>query len=331
MKKQLFTLMAAGLPALATEMPPMIPDGPVEYDTLTYEASSATQDYVPTEESMNPYGTPAYDMPATAPMAAPSSERNGYVNLNVYTSNYNVRGMGFCDHITEHGFSSLSGSYTFPNRNFFGRGIQQRVSGEFGIIWDAGCPLGDTPMANVHYAMGKEIFPNLLVELGTTYRRGGIEGYLARVHDGVSHRATWEFDLTITYNDHQKGFFGSATWGLGVWGLTGSYFDAEIGYRFTDVINRGNFGSDLEISAGIAPSVKYWGSHVEGVDAYRVKVALVPFTNNGSMGRDAKAQVKPWIMGSWSGSNAGKLDRYTGYGPVDHFQITVGIDMGLKF
>lgn len=331
MKKQFFTLLAVGLPALATEMPPMIPDGPVEYDTMTYEPAADTQEYVPTEYGTSDYDTPAYDIPASLPMAAPSSDRNGYLNLNVYTSNYQVRGMGFSNRLTEHGFSSVNGSYTFPNRNLFGRGIQQRVSGEFGIIWDAGCPLGDTPMANVHYALGKEIFPNLLVELGTTYRRGGIEGYMARYHDGVSHRATWEFDLTLTYNDYQKGFFGSATWGLGVWGLTGSYFDAEIGYRFTDVINRGNFGTDLEISAGIAPSVKYWGSKVEGVDAYRVKVALCPFTNSGSMGRDGRAQVKPWIQCAWSGSNAAKLDHYTGYGPVDHFQITVGIDMGLKF
>ncbi|MBQ3240908.1 MAG: hypothetical protein IJB00_06980 [Akkermansia sp.] len=326
MKKQLFTLLAASVPTLATEMPPMIPDGPVEYEAMTYEPSAATQDYVPSG-----YETPGYDIPATAPMYAPSSERNGYLNLNVYTTNYNVRGMGFCNHITEHGFSSVNGSYTMPNRNLFGRGIQQRVSGEFGIIWDAGCPLGDTPMANVHYAMGKEVFPNCLIELGTTFRRGGIEGYLAHFHDGTSHRATWEFDLTITYNDHQKGFFGSATWGLGVWGLTGSYFDAEIGYRFTDIINLGNFGSDLELSAGIAPSVKYWGSKVEGVDAYRIKAALCPFTHNGSMGRDGRAQLKPWIQCAWSGSNAGKLDHYTGYGPVDHFQITVGIDMGIKF
>ncbi len=326
MKKQLFTLLAASVPTLATEMPPMIPDGPVEYEAMTYEPSAATQDYVP-----GGYETPGYDIPATAPMYAPSSERNGYLNLNVYTTNYNVRGMGFCNHITEHGFSSVNGSYTMPNRNLFGRGIQQRVSGEFGIIWDAGCPLGDTPMANVHYAMGKEVFPNCLIELGTTFRRGGIEGYLAHFHDGTSHRATWEFDLTITYNDHQKGFFGSATWGLGVWGLTGSYFDAEIGYRFTDIINLGNFGSDLELSAGIAPSVKYWGSKVEGVDAYRIKAALCPFTHNGSMGRDGRAQLKPWIQCAWSGSNAGKLDHYTGYGPVDHFQITVGIDMGIKF
>ena len=210
----------------------MIPDGPVEYESISYDGGYG----------YDPAVSPAYDTPAAdaayaaAPMPAPSSEANGSINLNVYTSNYQVRGMGFCNALTEHGFSSLSGSYTLPNRNYFNRGIQQRFAGEIGVIWGAGQPLGDTPLANVHYAMGKEIFPNLLVEVGSTFRRGGMEGYMAHVHDGSSHRATWEFDLCLTYNDKQRGFFGSATWGIAVWGLTGSYFDAEIGYRFTDVM-----------------------------------------------------------------------------------------------
>lgn len=326
MKKQIFTLLAASLPVLATEAPPMIPDGPVEYESLTYEPAA--------QESAT---TPAYDIPAgsaetpAAPMDAPSSDRNGSITINAYTSNYNVRGMGLCNGMTDHGFSSVTGSYTFPNKDLFGRGIQQRVSGGFGIIWNGGSALGDTPMANARYAMGKEIFPNLLVELGTTFRRGGLEGYMARAHDGVHHRATWEFDLTLTYNDHQKGFFGSASWGLGVWGLTGSFFDLEAGYRFTDVYTRGNYGTDLEISVGVAPSVKYWGSNVEGVDAYRLKAALCPYEVNGKFGRDAKGQIKPWIQCAWSGSTAAKLDKYTGYGPVDHFQITVGVDLGWNF
>lgn len=324
MKKHILTLLAVSLPAMATEVPPMIPDGPVEYESVSYD----------TGYGYDPAATPAYDTPAayaTAPMAAPSSEVNGSLNLNAYTSNYNVRGMGFCNGMTEHGFSSLSGSYTLPNRNYFNRGIQQRIAGEIGVIWGAGHPLGDTPLANAHYAMGKEVFPNLLIELGTTFRRGGMEGYMAHAHDGCSHRATWEFDLTITYNDRQRGFFGSATWGLGVWGLTGSYFDAEIGYRFTDIINTSRFSSDLELSAGIAPSVSYWGSSIEGVDAYRVKVALCPFSPNGSFGRDARTHIKPWLQCAWSGSTSEKMAHFTHYGPVDHFQITVGVDLGWKF
>lgn len=318
-------LLAAAVPAMATEAPPPVPDGPVEYESVVYEDSVAET-------------TPAYDVPAgtvtlpDAPEAPPaSSERKGYITLNAFTTNYQVRGMGFCNNVTEHGFSSLRGSFIFPNRDMFNRGIYQRVSGEFGVIWDARCPIGDTPLAHARYAMGKEIFPNLTVELGTTFRRGGIEGYLARMHDNVHHRATWEFDVTATYNDYQKGFFGSVSWGLGVWGLTGSYFDAELGYRFTDVYSRGDYGLDLEVSAGIAPSVKYWGSRVEGVDAYRVKVAFCPHSLSGKFGRDAHWQIKPWVQAAWAGSTSAKLDRYTGYGPVDHFQITVGLEGGWNF
>ena len=138
MKKQIFTLLAASLPVLATEAPPMIPDGPVEYESLTYEPAA--------QESAT---TPAYDIPAgsaetpAAPMDAPSSDRNGSITINAYTSNYNVRGMGLCNGMTDHGFSSVTGSYTFPNKDLFGRGIQQRVSGGFGVIWNGGSALGD--------------------------------------------------------------------------------------------------------------------------------------------------------------------------------------------
>lgn len=309
---------------MATESAPTIPDGPVYYDTMSYDTGS-----------YDSYTTPSYDTgytaPTPAPMPAPSSTRNGSINLNLYTSDYQVRGMGVRDELSKYGYSSISGSYTLPNRNLFGRGIHQRISGTYGFIWDASCVLGEKPMANLSYALGKEIFPNLIVEAGYTFRHGGLEGYMAHAHDGASHHATQELNLTITYNDNQKGFFGSAMWGLGFYGLTGSYFDLEIGYRFTDVISRGNIGSDLEISAGVAPSVGYWGSGIEGSDAYRLRAALRPYSHNGSFGRDSRFQLKPWIQCSWSGSNASKIDRYTGYSPVDHFQITVGVDMGLSF
>ena len=137
---------------------------------------------------------------------------------------------------------------------------------------------------------------------------------------------------SLVYNDHQKGFFGKLEAGAGFYGLTGLYFDVEAGYRFTDVMVRGNLGADLELSFGVAPSHGYWGSDVEGVDAYRIRAALLPYTQTGSFGRDARAYVKPWIQCSWSGSNAAKIDRAAdGAGPVDHFQITVGVDCGLNF
>ena len=331
MKKQLFTLIAGSLPVLATEMPPMIPDGPVEYDTLTYEAASATQDYVPTEESMNPYDAPAYDMPAAAPMAAPSSERNGYVNLNVYTSNYNVRGMGFSNHMTKNGYSSLSGSYKFANQNLFGRGIYQRVNGSYGIIWGHDEALGDRPLFSASYALGKEIFPNLTVEAGYSLRYGGFEGYMAKHYDDSAHSDSHDLNLTLRFNDGQKGIFGSMTWGWAFKGLNGIYGDIELGYRFTNVLNGANVGADLELSAGIAPSFSYWTNSADGIDAYRIRAALPLFTHTGSIGRDARFKVIPWAQASWAGSNASKIDRDTGHDPVDQFIFTVGLDLGWHF
>jgi hypothetical protein len=199
-------------------------------------------------------------------------------------------------------------------------------------VWDASCPLGDTPVARLSYGVGKEIFPNLIVEAGYTYRHGGLEGCMARTFDGASQRVTQELYASATFNDYQKGFFGKLEAGFGFYGLTGAYFDIEAGYRFTDVILRGNTGLDLEFSFGVAPSVGYWGDDVEGTDAYRIRLALLPYSQTGSYGRDARAYVKHWMQCSWSGSNAAKIDRIThGHGPIDHFQITLGIDCGLNF
>ncbi|MBQ2870010.1 MAG: hypothetical protein IJE88_08295 [Akkermansia sp.] len=317
------TLLAAAavLPALATELPPTIPDGPIEYSNISYDNSYTGYDSY----------APASYAPA-APMAAASSDRNGYVNLNAYTSDYQVRGMGVKDSLSKYGTSSVSASWTLPNRNLFGRGIHQRISGEYGVVWDASCPLGDTPTARLSYAVGKELFPNLVAEIGYTFRHGGLEGYMARNYDGASHRSTQEIVASLAYNDHQKGFFGKLEAGAGFYGLTGLYFDAEAGYRFTDVMTRGNIGADLELSFGVAPSHGYWGSDVEGVDAYRIKAALQPYSQTGTFGRDARAYVTPWIQCSWSGTNAAKIDRATdGAGLIDHFQITFGVDCGLNF
>ena len=323
MTKHAFLALTAAIPALATELPPAIPDGPIEYSSVSYDASY--NDY-------DAYAPAAYAPAAPAPMPVAGSERRGYVNLNAYTADYQVRGMGVKDSLSKYGTSSLSASYTLPNRNLLGMGLHQRISGEYGVIWDASCPLGDTPTARLSYALGKEIFPNLVAEIGYTFRHGGLEGYMARNFDGASHRATQEIVASLVYNDYQKGFFGKLEAGAGFYGLTGVYFDVEAGYRFTDVMVRGNLGADLELSFGVAPSHGYWGSDVEGVDAYRIRAALLPYTQTGSFGRDARAYVKPWVQCSWSGSNAAKIDRSAdGAGPVDHFQITVGVDCGLNF
>ena len=321
-RRTIFALVAA-LPTLATEMPPPIPDGPIEYNDVIYDTTYGYDAY----DSASNY-TPA----APAPMAAASSDRKGYVNLNVFSTNYEVRGMGVKDDFSKYGTSSLSASYTLPNRNLLGRGLQQRISGEYGIIWDAGCPLGDTPAAHFSYAIGKELFPNMVAEVGYTFRRGGLEGFMARHFDGASHRATQEIVASVAYNDYQKGFFGKVEAGAAFYGLTGVYLDAELGYRFTDACVRGNVGADLECSIGVAPSFGYWGNDVDGIDAYRIKLALLPYSQTGGFGRDARFYVSPWVQCAWTGSNAAKIDRTTnGLGPVDHFQITLGVDCGLKF
>lgn len=324
MMKHAFFALAATAPILATEMPPMIPDGPIEYTEYSYDT-----DY----SNYNAYSADPYQQPAApAPIAASSSSRSGYVNLNVYSSNYQVRGMGVCNDFSNYGSSSLSASCILPNRNLLGRGLYQRISGEYGIVWNASDILGEIPTARLGYSIGKEIFPNLNAEIGYTFRHGGFEGFMAHHFDGASHRATQEINALLTYNDYQKGFFGKLEAGVGFYGLTGVYFDIEAGYRFTDIITRGNVGADLELSAGMAPSLGYWGSEVDGVDAYRVKAALQPYTHTGNLGRDGRFYVTPWVQCSWTGSNAAKIDRTTrGIGPADHFQITFGVDCGLKF
>lgn len=320
----ILALAAAAVPAVA-ELPPAIPMGPVTYDSVSYEEPAPA----PSVE------TAPVELPAaapSAPMAAPSSsESNGSINFNLYTSNYQVRGMGVTDRLSHHGFSSVDGSYTFPNRNLFGRGIHQRISGTAGVIWDAADVLGDTPVVQFNYAVGKEIFPNLVAELGYSLHRGGLEGYMARRYDGAPHRVTQDVNFCLSYDDHQRGFFGHVLYGLGFQGLNGSFFDAELGYRFADVLPNAAVGTDVELSAGIAPSIGYWGHSADGVDAYRIRLAVAPFSRDGRYGRDAHAYIKPWIQTSWSGNNAKKIDRLSRTSPVDHFQITIGLEGGYRF
>ncbi len=341
MTKGTLLALATSLPLAAVELPPAIPVGPVTYDNISYQPSSPAPEgtdigggtFAPENTSTGSLPAAEAPPPAAAPTLSPlgGGTPSTTLTLNAYTSNYQVRGMGVVNALSDHGFSSLRASHTFANRNLFYRGIQHRLSGECGVIWDASCPLGDTPLFHLNYALGKEIFPNLLVELGYSLKRGGLEGYMARAHDGAPHRVAQDINLSLTFNDHQKGFFGSAVWGLGFQGLTGSYFDIEAGYRLTDVISFARIGSDVELSVGMSPSLGYWGGGVEGVDAYRIRMSLLPFSHSGSFGRDARLRLKPWVQCSWSGSNASKIDRRTGYGPVDHFQFTVGVDAGWKF
>lgn len=321
-------LLLAALP-LAAEMPPAIPSGPVSYDAMSYEpaATYETGGYTPDAAYSAP--APAYDASYNAPVT-PSSERRGYINLNAYSSNYQVRGMGLTDSYTHYGYSSLSGSYTLPNRNLFGRGLQQRLGGELGSIWGADDLMGDTPLVRFDYAVGKEIFPNLTAEVGYSLHHGGMEGYFAHAADDCPHRLAQDINVSLTFDDRQRGFFGHVLCGLGFQGLTGTFCDAEVGYRFTSVLNGANLGADVELSAGVAPSFSYWAAGADGVDAYRVKVALPLFTHNGTLGHDAHPYLRPWVSAAWSGNNSGKISRRFS-SAVDHFQLTMGLDLGWNF
>ncbi len=323
MKRSLLAL-ATALPLLATEMPPMVESGPVYYDDVTYQTAA------PAYAAPAPYTSPSAYSQASLQPASGSRGSNGEIVLNAYTSNYQVRGMGVTNFLSDYGYSSLSGSYTMPNRNLFNKGIHQRISGTYGAIWGATEELGDTPLININYALGKELLPNLVFEVGYAFHRGGLEGFMAR-ETGCSHRIAQDITLSLSFNDHQRGFFGHILWGMGFHGLTGSYFDLEAGYRLTDVANSGNFGSDLELSAGVAPSFGYWGGGAEGIDAYRLRAALRPYTHNGTLGRDARMQLTPWVQCSWTGHNASKIDRRVNCGPADHFQFTFGLDLGWRF
>lgn len=341
MKTSTLTAIAVTLPVLASELPPAIPVGPISYDDVSYQPATAPmpEAAAPAFDTASPNSIPMYDSSAPAyntalPMApeqAPASSPATIVNLNLYTTHYQVRGMGVTDHLSDHGFSSVSASHTFSNRNLFNRGLHHRLGGCFGLIWDGASPLGETPLFQVDYAIGKELFPNLNLDFGYSFKRGGLEGAAARFYNGNAHRVAQDFNLTLDFNDYQKGFFGHATWGVGFQGLTGSYFDVELGYRFTNVFVLNRLAADLEISAGVAPSLGYWGSGVEGIDAYRIKAALLPYALGGAFGRDARMFIKPWVQWSCSGSNARKIDRISEGGPIDHSAFTVGLDMGWKF
>lgn len=313
---------------LAVETPPAVPDGRITYDEVSYQNGGSE---LPPEFMDSSSTSGGYDALSAPVAAAPTSSPNTVIDLLLYSSNYQVRGMGVTDDLSRYGTSRLHASHTFANKNMFHKGIQQRVHGTAGVIWDASCPLGDVMQFEAGYAIGKEVVPNLLLEVGYNFKRGGLEGLVAKNFDQCSHRSTQEVAVSARFNDYQKGFFGHAILGASFYGLTGYYVDAEVGYRFTNVLNKPNFGADLEVSGGIAPSFSYWGSGVDGIDAYRVRVALQPFTHSGKLGRDARLNITPWVQCSWTGNNARKIHRDTGVGIVDHFQLTVGVNAGYKF
>ena len=116
---------------MAADAPPAIPDGPVTYDSVSYEDPMAGADYIFAE-------SPTAVAAAPAPIAAAStSEEKGYVNINAFSSNYQVRGMGVTDYMSSNGYSSIEGSFILGNRNLFNKGVYQRITAEGGVIWGA--------------------------------------------------------------------------------------------------------------------------------------------------------------------------------------------------
>lgn len=325
MKKLALIAMCSSLPVLGSDLPPAIPDAPIEYTEITYDEGSIAEEETPVSAEIT--------MPvAPVPVVASSSEQSGYINLNAYSSDYTVRGMGVRHAFSKLGYSSLSASYILPNRNLFGKGLQQRISGEYGLIWDSSSILANPHVARFSYGVGKEIFPNLVAEVGYTMRHGGLEGYVARHFDGAGHHTTQELTASLAYNDLQQGFFGKLEAGVAFYGLTGTYIDIEAGYRFMDVVSGNAYGADLELSAGVAPSLGYWGSGVNGVDAWRIKATLLPYSHSGTIGRDARFYIRPWVQCSFAGGNSSKMER--DFGRVDvvkDFLICVGIDCGFNF
>ncbi len=312
--------------ALATASPPSIPSGSVEYSNI-FDDSVFDQFSEPAH-----YKTSSAPMHvAEAPAPVESSDKNFDFNINAYTSNYNVRGMGVTDRFSAYGYSSIYGSYVLPNRNLFGMGIYQRVSGEAGIIWGAGDLLGSAPLGHAGYALGKEIFPNLKVELGYELNGGGLEGYMAKARDKCSQRITQELNLRARFDDKQQGFFGGAELAYGFQGLKGCYWDTQVGYRFMDVYLSGNVGFDLELIVGISGSKDYWTGSTEGIDAYRIRTNILPYSLNGKFGRDANMRIAPWVQLAWAGSNEAKIYRDMNSSIIDKFQFTVGCDLGWQF
>ncbi len=360
MKASLFLIAAlASLPFVSAQAPPPIPSGPVAYSSISAPAPSVSVEevveatsYTSTEalptsggvvpaEGALPVELPVVDANALAdPTAAlnpagPILETTSDfpmwdLDLNLYTSNYNVRGMGVTNRYSDDGFSSIALCHTGSNRNLFNYGIQHRIHGEVGFAWGDGEALNDGLMSQWGYAMGKEIFPNLIAEFGYNLRYGTLEGYMAKQRGKAPHSLAQDLALTLRFDDKQKGFFGGAQLGYGFYGLTGWFYDLSVGYRQTEVLTAAKWGLDVELSVGMAGSSGYWTGNADGIDAYRFRATFLPYMHEGDFGRDGQWKLAPWIEFAVSGSNDSEIDR-SFPGLVDSNQITVGVELSWQF
>ncbi|MFI3243120.1 MAG: hypothetical protein R3Y56_02570 [Akkermansia sp.] len=319
---------------LAIDAPPAIPSGPVSYESVDYSSGdSDLYAYHNNTEQPAEWLTDTTEAPLqpSSISSLDSSDKNFNMKLNLYTSNYNVRGMGVTNGFSNNGYSSIDMSYTLPNRNLLGLGLYQQFSGSVGVIWGSHSELGDTPALRAGYAIGKEIFPNAHWTIGYNLQHGGLQGYMARATDNCSQRLAQDLYTTLKFDDHQRGFYGALTFGWGIQGLTGIYADMTAGYRLTDVISGNSMGMDVELEVGIAFSNDYWINQTEGVDAYRIRANILPYTHSGSLGRESGKNIIPWIMMSFAGNNEDKIDRAYGGNIIDDCQFTIGVDFNWSF
>ncbi len=333
MKTSLFLLSLAAIsPSFAQMAPPPIPAGPISYTSVSVPASNQDLDTIVEAASYETLTLPTTPI-ATEPTPISeiqSSEYSWDLDINLYTLHYNVRGMGVTNRFSDHGYSTFGASYTSSNRNLFQAGLHQRFHGEIGRIWGSNDTLADGYMSQWGYSIGKEVFPNAMLELGYNLRYGTLEGFFAKQRGKSAHSVAQDLCLTLSYDDKQKGFFGGVQLGYGFSGLTGWYYDLAAGYRQTEVFSLQNWGLDLEYLVGIAGSSGYWTGNADGIDAYRARVSFLPYAHDGLFGRDSNWSVTPWVEMTTSGDNDKTIDRDFG-GVVDDFQINFGFDINYKF
>jgi len=321
MKHILLALPLLSIPIQASNTPPSIPSGTINYES--YAADSKVSISAPMAANSEQF-------PSNYLSPIESSSHDTTLNFNVFSSNYNVRGMGVVNGLSNYGFSSVDYNHTFENKNLFQAGLHQRINAGYGVIWGAGDKLAQRPLIELGYQIGKEIFPNLIAEFGYGLNYGGLEGFMSKSRGKSAHSITQNLQFQLKFDDQQEGPFGKFLLGYGVQGLTGWFSDISGGYRFSDVTNSNHGGMDLEIEAGISSSFGYWVGSVTGIDAYRVRATLRPYSHSGSYGRDSKFQISPWIEFAISGSSQDKIKRHYG-GIIDKSQISVGLDCGWKF
>lgn len=324
----LLTLMAGSALSAGiafSEAPPAIPSG-----SITYTAVNGQTDYADDFASHSDYATPT---PAAAPrqISAYSNRKWATLDINAYSSNYQVRGMGVTNRYSDAGWSSVNLQLKPGNTNLFGWGIGHQLDLQAGAIYGSGV-LGNEPVLGAGYGLTKEIFPNLLAKAGYGLQYGGLEGFLSEYRGKAPHQLAQNFHINLTYDDRQTGYFGRFDLGAGFYGLTGWYGLIEGGYRWQDVLpTRGNIGWDATVRAGMSYSFGYWAGNADGVDAYYIRCEALPYNIGGTMGRDAQWQLVPWVQTSWAGNNRTKINQAVGTGIIDHFQFTAGVDVRYNF